>query len=242
MNSSDTNSGGYDSSQMHTSTLPSIFNQIQSDVKSAIKPVIKKASAGSRSSAIVNTNCNLFLLSEIEIFGVADNSASGEGTQYAYWKQHNSNDDRRKGPQNNPTSYYVWWERSPKVTGLSYFCNVHLNGGEDYSNASFSNGVSFAFCLGKSSNTAIVPGVWYGAGEMYDNVTLTPYVQLGMKLSCTNNNPFKIKAFFHGIPRSGEEKSDKIRTITCNANSSGNINENMVVYDSYELIAVMKIE
>lgn len=147
MNSSSTNSGGYASSAMHTTHLPSIFNQIQSDVRSAIKPVIKKASAGSTSSTIVSTNCNLFLLSEVEIFGDTTYSASGEGTQYVYWRQHDNNNDKRKGPQNNSTSYEFWWERSPYVPSSDSFCGVSSSGRANFVSAYSSYGVSFAFCI-----------------------------------------------------------------------------------------------
>ena len=147
MNSSNTNSGGYASSQMHTTTLPSIFNQIQSDVRNAIKPVIKKASAGSQSTTIVDTNCNLFLLSEIEIFDYLDYSASGEGAQYTYWSQHNNNKDRRKGKQSSPTDYINWWERSPTISSSGVFGDVYSSGSSYIFAARDSCGVSFAFCI-----------------------------------------------------------------------------------------------
>ena len=147
MNDRNTTSGGYASTEMHTVTLPSIFNQIQSDVRSAIKPVVKKASAGSQSSSIINTNCNLFLLSEIEIFGEIKYSASGEGTQYTYWQQHDNYDDRWKGPQSSPTDNYHWWERSPTVSDSNVFCLVGPDGSAFGTYASSSGGVSFAFCI-----------------------------------------------------------------------------------------------
>ena len=151
MNLSDTTSGGYGATEMHTSTLPSIFNQIQEDVRSAIKPVIKKTTAGEGSTDIVDVNCNLFLLSEFEIFGKIDNSGSGEGTQYAYWAQHNNNNDRRKGPQSSPTDYNWWWERSPGMqsfSGTYSFCSVYMAGFVSIRQPDLDYvGVSFAFCI-----------------------------------------------------------------------------------------------
>ena len=147
MNDRNTTSGGYASTEMHTTHLPSIFSQIQEDIKNAIKPVIKKTSAGSQSSSIVNVNCNLFLLSEIEIFGENKNSKSGEGTQYKYWSQHNSKDDRKKGPQSNPTNYIYWWLRSPVARSSDTFCNVAAAGAMNSYYPTNSIGVSFAFCI-----------------------------------------------------------------------------------------------
>lgn len=148
MNPSKTKDGGYGSSQMHTTHLPSIFNQIQSDVRDAIKPVIKKSSDGiSYSSTIVNVNCNLFLLSEIEIFGETRPSAAGEGTQYVYWQQHNNADDRRKGLQSNPISYTHWWERSPSNGVSGSFNLIGEDGNVYFMQANAPKGVSFAFCI-----------------------------------------------------------------------------------------------
>ena len=132
---------------MHTTRLPSIFSQIQEDVRTAIKPVIKKTTAGSGSTDIININCNLFLLSEVEIVSSFGHSSEEEGTQYAYWAQHDIADDRRKGPQSNPTDYKMWWERSPDLYNSRYFCYI-LSYGTSY--PGIANGgcyVSFAFCI-----------------------------------------------------------------------------------------------
>ena len=147
-----TNRGGYEESDMHTTYLPSIFNQIQEDIRNAIKPVIKKTTAGNKSIDIVDVNCNLFLLSEVEIFGDSIYfSGAGEGTQYTYWSQHNNKDDRRKGTQSFPTSYEYWWERSPCADDSQSFCIVDTYG-NTYSYFANSDGhntntVSFAFCI-----------------------------------------------------------------------------------------------
>ena len=109
--------------------------------------LLKKTCAGSASSSIVDINCNLFLLSEIEIFGNTTYSRDGEGTQYVYWQQHNNNDDRRKGTQSNPTNYDWWWERSPYVTGTIHFCRVLHDGTPGGNYANYFSGVSFAFCI-----------------------------------------------------------------------------------------------
>ena len=149
MNSSSTNNGGYGSSAMHTTRLPSIFNQIQSDVKSAIKPVIKKTTAGGGSTDIVNVNCNLFLLSEMEIFGVngLQYGNVNEGTQYKYWKINNNNGSRQKGLQSSPSSHTDWWERSPRNSYTGMFCCVGVAGTATYNSSNLKTAVSFAFCI-----------------------------------------------------------------------------------------------
>ena len=141
MNSSNTNSGGWKSSAMRTSTMATLLNQIESTLRSYIKAVNKKSSAGSQSSTIETTSDKLFLLSEIEIFGSTTYSKSGEGQQYDYYKAGNP-----KVKTVNGSAYY-WWERSPYGSYSTGFCGIGSNGAADYTGASDSYGVSFGFCI-----------------------------------------------------------------------------------------------
>ena len=141
MNSSNTNSGGWQNSAMRTTHLPAILNMMPAEVKAAIRDVQKKSSAGNQSSSIQTTNDKLFLLSEIEIFGSTTYSFAGEGKQYAYYQAGNSKVKNLSG------SAYSWWERSPRSSNSTYFCCVHSNGGAVAYNASTSRGVAFGFCF-----------------------------------------------------------------------------------------------
>ena len=141
MNSSNTNSGGWQNSAMRTTHLPAILNMMPAEVKAAIRDVQKKSSAGSQSSSIQTTNDKLFLLSEIEIFGSTTFSFAGEGTQYAYYQAGNSKVKNLSGRSN------TWWERSPRSRGSTYFCLVTSSGSANASYASLSYGVAFGFCF-----------------------------------------------------------------------------------------------
>ena len=141
MNSSNTNSGGWQNSAMRTTHLPAILNLMPAEVKAAIRDVQKKSSAGNQSSSIQTTNDKLFLLSEIEIFGSTTYSFAGEGKQYDYYKAGNSK------VKNLPGSAYGWWERSPYSSDSTLFCNVYSNGVADADFASNSYGVAFGFCF-----------------------------------------------------------------------------------------------
>ena len=141
MNSSNTNSGGWNSCAMRSTHLPAILNLMPAEVKAAIKEVQKKTSAGSQSSSIQTTNDKLFLLSEIEIFGSPKFSFAGEGTQYAYYKAGNSKVKNLSG------SAYGWWERSPSSSYSAYFCRVDSGGVASARAASNSFGVAFGFCF-----------------------------------------------------------------------------------------------
>ena len=141
MNSSNTNSGGWQNSAMRTTHLPAILNMMPAEVKAAIRDVQKKSSAGNQSSSIQTTNDKLFLLSEIEIFGSTTYSFAGEGKQYAYYQAGNSKVKNLSG------SAYHWWERSPYSSGSAYFCRVHRIGDATADNASRAYGVAFGFCF-----------------------------------------------------------------------------------------------
>lgn len=141
MNSSNTNSGGWQNSAMRTTHLPAILNMMPAEVKAAIRDVQKKSSAGNQSSSIQTTNDKLFLLSEIEIFGSTTYSFAGEGKQYDYYKAGNSKVKNLSG------SAYAWWERSPFSGGSTSFCFVDSSGVAVASTASSSTGVAFGFCF-----------------------------------------------------------------------------------------------
>lgn len=141
MNSSNTNSGGWQNSAMRTTHLPAILNMMPAEVKAAIRDVQKKSSAGNQSSSIQTTNDKLFLLSEIEIFGSTTYSFAGEGKQYDYYKAGNSKVKNLSGSAN------AWWERSPYSSGSTAFCFVDSDGSADANNASYSYGVAFGFCF-----------------------------------------------------------------------------------------------
>lgn len=142
MNTSNTNSGGWESSNMRATVLPSIMALMPPAVQSAIREVSKKTSAGSQSTTINTTADKLFLLSEVEILGGdASKSVAGEGTQYKYYADGNSKVKKFNG------SGDYWWERSPRSSNNTYFCLVSTTGGSSAVSASGNYGVAFAFCF-----------------------------------------------------------------------------------------------
>ena len=141
MNTSETNSGGWASCNMRKTTLPNILALLPSEVQAGIKEVNKLTSAGSKQSTINTTADKLFLLSEIEVFGTATQSFSGEGAQYDYYKAGNS----KKKKYNGSDCY--WMERSPCKTSTTTFCNVSFSGGSAGSNNGYGTYICFAFCF-----------------------------------------------------------------------------------------------
>ena len=141
MNSSDTNSGGWTSCAMRSSTMATLLTKLPSALQNVIKAVNKLTSAGNQSATINTTSDKLFLLSEVEIFGSTTHSKSGEGSQYAYYKAGNSKVKKVNGSASD------WWERSPLRLNNASFCNVNDFGDADNYTASMSIGVAFGFCV-----------------------------------------------------------------------------------------------
>ena len=141
MNSSNTNSKGWTSCAMRSSTMATLLTKLPSALQNVIKAVNKLTSAGNQSATINTTSDKLFLLSEVEIFGSTTYSKSGEGSQYAYYKAGNS----KVKNVNGSASY--WWERSPDGSNSTAFCGVASNSGADHHGASYSHGVAFGFCV-----------------------------------------------------------------------------------------------
>lgn len=142
MNSSKTNNGGWKSSAMRTSTMATMKEYLPAAWQTAIKPVNKVSGTGGGSSSGTETvSDSCFLLAEIEIFGSTENSVSGEGTQYAYYKAGNSKMKKKGG------SRLGWWERSPGSGYSNYFCYVGGIGIASSYYADDSVGVAFGFCV-----------------------------------------------------------------------------------------------
>ena len=140
MNSSNTNNGGWKNSAMR-SRMSTFLSQLPSDLQSVIKAVNKLVSVGNNTSTIETVSDKLFLLSEVEIFGSTTYSFAGEGSQYAWYKAGNTKVKKVNGSAN------AWWERSPRSGNTNAFCSVNSNGNASYTSASYSDGVSFGFCV-----------------------------------------------------------------------------------------------
>ena len=141
MNTSNTNTGGWNGSAMR-GRMSTYKSQLPAALRNVIKTVKKKSgTGGGSSSGTQQTNDDLFLLSEIEIFGTTTYSVAGEGTQYEWYKAGNS----RIKKVNGSASY--WWERSPYSGNTTIFCIVNSSGNADINGAGTSRGVSFGFCV-----------------------------------------------------------------------------------------------
>ena len=146
MNSSVTNSGGWNSCQMKSTICPAFKNALPSDLKSNIRAVTKWQNDGNSTTGQSSSN-EIWLLSEMEIFGEAPFSKyTANQLQYDFYK--GVTGWSAASPlkyQDTSTSYSVdWWERSATPNDREGFCRVFRSGvGTGIANYSY----GFAPCL-----------------------------------------------------------------------------------------------
>lgn len=159
MNTSNTNSGGWEDSYMRnsicgtskTSTSGRFMGAIPAALRNALKSVTKytdnTGNASTSSSAVTATTDYIFLLSEYEVFGSCSISNSNEASrqqQYAYYSAGNS---KVKYRHTSTSSTAAWWLRSARRSSSRYFATVYTNGSVGDSNADSSLGVAPGFCV-----------------------------------------------------------------------------------------------
>lgn len=142
MNATNTNVGGYTGSAMRRTLNNTIFPQISSEWRTVMSPVIKRTSAGNRSTVINSSTETIFLFSEVEIRGTqGSGSAVGEGTHYPKFSTVASRIKTRAGAASN------WWLRSPYSRDSISFCLVLPSGNVDITAAYGEWGAAFGFCI-----------------------------------------------------------------------------------------------
>lgn len=141
MNSSSTNSTGWNDSKMRTETLPAILAKMPENIQNGIRAVNKLTATSGSNSAIKTASDKLFIFSDMEVYGSVGYSYSGEGKQYDYYKAGNSKVKKVGGTAS------WWWLRSPYANNNIRFCAVPPGGSATYPTAIDSNGVAFAFCF-----------------------------------------------------------------------------------------------
>ena len=149
MNSSNTNSGGYDSSEMFTTTLPALVNALPSWLKSRLKTFSVKAGQGGGSTSVETiSNNKLALRSEWEVFGTksyADAGANGAEASGAKQISYYATSSNRVKKRGHTGSAGGWWLRSPYSSTV--FCLVYSNGNAYNTSASNTGGVAPFGCI-----------------------------------------------------------------------------------------------
>ena len=159
MNSSQTNSGGWKSSQMRTNicgtSLSSYSGTIIAVIPAALRAVLKSVTkytdntggGSTAASAVTATTDYFFLLSEFEVFGsisYGNTNEKNKQAQYAYYSAGNS---KIKYKHNGTTTVIRWWLRSPYAGEKYYFVVVYTDDKVSFSHADYSLGFAPGFCV-----------------------------------------------------------------------------------------------
>lgn len=144
-----TNVGGWASSYMRNTIIPSFKQALSSSLKSVIKTSTIYADnvggGANISSNISATTDTIYLAAEYEIFGKrfqANQYEQNHQTQFAYYKNGNS---KIKYKHSSTSTAADWWERSPYYAYTLAFCFVGAASNAVYQNASFSFGLAPVF-------------------------------------------------------------------------------------------------
>ena len=163
MNSRNTNSGGWNASQMRktllgnsgTPTSPTantLLAALPSDLRAVMKSVTKYTDntgngKGDTASYVTATTDYLFLLAEFEVRGsrsYANQYEQNSQAQYDYFKAGNS----KIACRHTATGTAVWWWlRSVNRRSSSQFCSVDTDGSANISIAHYSAGVLPGFAV-----------------------------------------------------------------------------------------------
>ena len=159
MNASNTNSGGWERSQMRTNicgtSLSSYSGTIIAVIPAALRAVLKSVTKytdntggeTTSASAVTATTDYFFLLSEYEVFGsisYGNNNEQSKQAQYAYYSAGNS---KIKYKQNGTSTAAFWWLRSPRASNSSNFTRVYTDGTITSYVAYYSLGFAPGFCV-----------------------------------------------------------------------------------------------
>lgn len=149
MNTSNTNSGGWNNSYMRKTICPAFLAALPTAWQNIIAACTKysdNTGGGSNTASYVTaTSDKIWLLSEMEVQGTRSYANSAEANyqkQYDYYRNGNS---KVKYQHTATTSACYWWLRSVYASSTSYFCFVGTGGSASSSNAYYSIGFAPGF-------------------------------------------------------------------------------------------------
>ena len=145
MNSSATNSGGWDACPRRTWCNSVYRNAIPSTLRGIFKQFKVRTASGSGSGVTESTDW-FSLFSEKEVFGsttYANSSAESQNTQLNWFKT-SSNRIKKNGMNGSADN---WWERSPRSGNYTTFCSVTGSGTADYWGANNAVGLAPFGCI-----------------------------------------------------------------------------------------------
>ena len=132
MNTSNTNSGGWNNSYMRKTICPAFLAALpkawQNIIAACTKYSDNTGGGSNNASYVTATSDKIWLLSEMEVQGTRSYANSAEANyqkQYDYYRNGNS---KVKYQHTATTSACPWWLRSVYASGTGNFCSVYTDG------------------------------------------------------------------------------------------------------------------
>ena len=158
MNTSNSNSGGWASSNMRTAicgtSLSSYSGTIIAVIPAALRAVLKSVTKytnntgnSSAASAVTATTDYFFLLSEYEVFGSTTYANSNEASKQAQYSYYSAGNSKVKYNHSATSTAVIWWLRSPDASNSAGFVAVDTGGTVNGGNAFYSYGFAPGFCV-----------------------------------------------------------------------------------------------
>lgn len=136
MNSTATNVGGWRDCARRTWCNSVYKNAIPSTLRGIFKEHINQSGIGNASKDIVNTTDTFAFRAEVEVTA-GQYSVAGEGTHIEYYDW-----SAGKCVKKSNGKAVAWWNRSPRNTQASSFCNNNTNGARGYKGANTAYGLA----------------------------------------------------------------------------------------------------
>lgn len=159
MNATNTNAGGWQSSQMRTNicgtSLSSYSGTMIAVIPAALRAVLKSVTkytdntgrGSTTASNVTATTDYFFILSEYEVFGSISQANSNERNKQAQYAYYSAGNSRIKYKHNGTSTAAYWWLRSPVARDSYVFALVNTDGKVESSSTFYSLGLAPGFCV-----------------------------------------------------------------------------------------------
>ena len=158
MNSGQTNSGGWELSQMRVkicgTSLSSYSGTIIAVIPAALRAVLKSVTKytdntgySSAASTVTATTDYFFLLSEYEVFGKISRGNKNESSKQAQYSYYRAGNSKVKYKHSATSTAVYWWLRNPVRSSNSEFVYVYTGGEVASSYAYTCKGFAPGFCV-----------------------------------------------------------------------------------------------
>lgn len=158
MNTSDSNSGGWASSNMRTAicgtSLSSYSGTIIAVIPASLRAVLKSVTKytdntgnSTAASAVTATTDYFFLLSTYEVFGTSDGTNSNESSKQEQYSYYSAGNSKIKCNHSATSTAVNWWLRSPWTFQSTSFILAGSDGTIGVTSAGYSLGFAPGFCV-----------------------------------------------------------------------------------------------